>query len=164
MADPIAGKSVPPEPKPAGLFTTHATRLLVWIVCSVLLALFPPILQGLNATLFEPSVQISGDDASFWLAFLRAASEKGELLLISGALTAAMIGEMYSVEHADLKRWRAIVGVLSLLIFAACVFFFPIAPKIAAKSAWFSVIMLLASVAISGAGVVVASIDREHHV
>lgn len=158
-----ASQAPPPPPAPASTskFTSHATRLIVWGVCSVALALLPPLLQGLDAALISPTSGVIGGTMSPAIAFLRASSEKGELFLISCALTGAIVGEMYGIKYKALDRYKTLVGVFSFLIFATCVFFFPKAAQIVNFSPWFAVQMLAASIVVAGAGIVLASIDRE---
>jgi CDP-diglyceride synthetase len=142
----------------------HVERLAVWLVCSVLLALFPPLLEGVKATWLTDRVVESNASVAAMTAFLQAASSNGEVLLIAGAIAAAMVGEMYGVEYPSLRVFRTLVGVISLFLFAACLYFFPLAKQIVAKSPWFSASLLVASVLVAACGILVSSIDRESHV
>jgi hypothetical protein len=140
------------------------TRLGVWGVSSVLIVLLPLVLQGVNGTFLDPSEEVRGGQTTVALAFVRAVSERGELFLLACALTGAIIGEMYNIQDHKLHRLRTVVGVASLLVFTVCAFCFPLAPKLALQIPWFGVQWLAVSIFVSGAGIILTSIDRERHV
>lgn len=139
--------------------TLHIERLVVWGGCSVLLALFPPMLAGLKAAVLSSAP--NGDAVSRTTVFLRAASDGGELLLLAGALSAAMIGEMIGVEYRPVRIFKVLVVVLCLLIFAGSAYLFPYAKELSSRNEWTSALFLAASIVIAGAGILVSSIDRE---
>jgi hypothetical protein len=158
-----AATRAPGAPAPANRkgLRAHVTRLAVWFFCSFLLALMPPGLNALKAIL------LSSDSATTqpitMQFFMRAATGQGEFQLIAAALTAGIIGEMFGITDSTLKLVGAVIGAAALVVFAVCLFSFPLAGELTLRVPRISLLLLIGAAVISAIGVWVASMDRQLH-
>jgi hypothetical protein len=155
MGNPVGGVS-------AAAWRSHAERLVVWLFFTVVFSVLPLVIDGLGVVANTMKAGDAPARSHYLQVFLLAMVGKGETLLVAGALCAAILGEMLSVKSKALHLER---NLLAGSIFALGAFSCLLYPMASALGELFTAVLsaplLLLSFLLAGAGVWLASVDRE---